>query len=233
VDFKGHFRLGNRSMCHPLTVQYDATRHVLCVDGHCSTSTEPVARSFERILRDRGLPKRIHSHTRVPIAGTGIGRLSRVSMGWMRQEIEDCRSRVSNPEDNPEHERMHRTLKARTARPPCMTAQGQQRRFGYFMRWMNMDRGHEALGMRCPEDLYVASPREWQSRSAEPEYPGRWEVRRMRRTGEAKIGGGMSFITNALASELVGLEEILDGIGRLSLAGARSASSICGRARRA
>ena len=34
VDFKGHFRLGDRSMCHPLTVQDDATRYVLCVDGH-------------------------------------------------------------------------------------------------------------------------------------------------------------------------------------------------------
>jgi hypothetical protein len=41
-------------------------------------------------------------------------------------------------------------------------------------------------------------------------------VRRVRRTGEVKIGGGMSFVTNALAGELVGLEEILDGIWRLS-----------------
>ena len=38
----------------------------------------------------------------------------------------------------------------------------------------------------------------------------------MHRTGEVKIGGGMSFVTNALAGELVGLEEIQDGIWRLS-----------------
>jgi transposase len=56
VDFKVHFRLGNRSMCHPLTVQDDATRYVLCTDGRGSTSTEPVARSFERIFSDRALP---------------------------------------------------------------------------------------------------------------------------------------------------------------------------------
>jgi hypothetical protein len=31
-----------------------------------------------------------------------------------------------------------------------------------------------------------------------------------------KIGGGMAFITNALAGEMVGLEEIVDGIWRLS-----------------
>jgi len=53
-------------------------------------------------------------------------------------------------------------------------ASGQQRRFGDFVHWMNLDRGHEALGMRCPGDVYVASPREWQPRPAEPEYPGHW-----------------------------------------------------------
>ncbi len=216
VDFKGHFRLGDRSMCYPLTVQDDATRYVLCVDGYGATSTGAVLGSFERIFRKHGLPERIHSDNGVPFAGTGVGRLSRVSVEWMRQGIEVCRSRVGHPEDNPRHERMHRTLKARTARPPCMTAQGQQRRFGDFVRWMNMDRGHEALGMRCPGEVYVASPRARQSRPAEPEYPGHWEVRRVRRTGEVRIGGGMSFVTNALAGELVGLEEILDGIWRLS-----------------
>jgi hypothetical protein len=30
-----------------------------------------------------------------------------------------------------------------------------------FVRWMNMDRRHEALGTRCPGDVYVATPREW------------------------------------------------------------------------
>jgi hypothetical protein len=55
---------------------------------------------------------------------------------------------------------MRPTFKARTARPPCMTAHGQQRRLVDFVRWMNMDRGHEAIVMRCPGCVYVASPRE-------------------------------------------------------------------------
>jgi putative transposase len=59
-------------------------------------------------------------------------------------------------------------------------------------------------------------PREWKSRPEEPEYPGHWEVRRVRRTGGVKISGGMAFITTALHGELVGLESTLDGIWRLS-----------------
>jgi hypothetical protein len=62
----------------------------------------------------------------------------------------------------------------------------------------------------------VALPREQQPRPAEPEYPDHGEVRRVRRTGEVTIGGGMSLVTNPLAGELVTLEETLDGIWRLS-----------------
>jgi len=133
----------------------------------------------------------------------------------MRQGIEVCRSRPGHPRENPRHERMQPPLKATAARPPCLTASGQQRGFGEFVHWMNMDRRREALGMRCLADVCVASPTDWQSRPAEPEYPGQWQVRRVRRKGEV-IGGGMAFTATALHGELVGLEEILDGIWRLS-----------------
>jgi hypothetical protein len=41
-------------------------------------------------------------------------------------------------------------------------------------------------------------------------------LRRVRCTGEVKIGGGTAFITNALCGELMGLEEIVEGIWRLN-----------------
>lgn len=216
VDFKGEFRLGDRSMCYPLTVQDDATRYVLCVDAYASTAGEGVRQSFRRIFRNRGIPERIHSDNGSPFASPGMGRLSRISVEWMRQDIEVCHSRPSHPQDNPRHERMHRTLKAKTARPPGGTPTSQQRRFGRFLRWMNEERGHEALGMRAPSEVYDRSPRDWVSRPKEPEYPGHWEVRRVRSSGEIRLSGGLVFISEALPGELVGLEEIADGILRLS-----------------
>ena len=85
VDFKGQFRLGDRSLCYPLTIQDDATRFVLCVDGYGSTGTNGVMTSFQKIFQERGLPERIHSDNGSPFASSGIGRLSRVSVQWMRQ----------------------------------------------------------------------------------------------------------------------------------------------------
>ena len=214
VDFKGQFRLGDRSLCYPLTVQDDATRFVLCVDGYDSTGTSGAMKSFQRIFQDRGLPERIHSDNGSPFASTGIGRLSRVSVEWMRQGIEVCRSRVGHPQDNPRHERMHRTLKAQAARPPSATAHAQQCRFSKFIRWMNEERGHEGIGMRAPCELYQPSARAWQQQPDEVDYPGRWEVRRIRKSGEMKFKGTRVFLSSALAGEAVGLAEIDEGIWR-------------------
>jgi transposase InsO family protein len=216
VDFKGQFRLGDRSLCYPLTVQDDATRFLLCVDGHESTVAEGVLSSFRRIFKKHGVPERIHSDNGAPFASTGMGRLSRVSVEWMRQEIEVCRSRPGHPQDNPKHERMHRTLKAKTARPPGATPPSQQRRFGAFVHWMNEERGHEGIGMRAPGEVYRSSKREWQARPKDPEYPGHWEVRRPRSNGDIRLLGHDVFLSDALAGELVGLEEIDDGVWRAS-----------------
>ena len=215
VDFKGQFRLGDRSLCYPLTIQDDATRFVLCVDGYGSTGTNGVMTSFQKIFQERGLPERIHSDNGSPFASSGIGRLSRVSVQWMRQGIEVCRSRVGHPQDNPRHERMHRTLKAQTARPPGATALAQQRRFSKFVRWMNEERGHEGIGMRAPCEIYTPSAREWCHRPDAVEYPGHWEVRRIRQCGEMKFHCASLFLSTALAGEAVGLAEIDEGIWRV------------------
>jgi len=106
----------------------------------------------------------------------------------MRQGIEVCRSRVGHPDGNPRHERMYRTPNGKTAHPPSQAARGQQRRFADFVRWMNMDGGHEALGMCCPGEVYAPSRREWQPRPPRPEYPGHWEVRRVWTNGEVGLG---------------------------------------------
>jgi hypothetical protein len=80
---------------------------------------------------------------------------------------------------------------------------------------MNEDRPHEALGLQTPSSLYVPSPREWTSCPREPEYPGHWEVRRIRPDGQMKLRGEQLFVSMALGGELVGLSEVQDGIWRL------------------
>ena len=214
TDFKGHFRLGDRTMCHPLTVQDDAPRFLLCAKALRSTGAEDVIAAFRGLFRRFGLPERIHSDNGAPFASPGLFRLTRLNVDWLRQGITVCRSRPGRPQDNPRHERMHRTLKDRTARPPSATLAAQARRLTKWVEWMNEGRGHQSLSMCEPASRYEPSVREWQPRPAAPEYPGHWEVRRVRSTGEIQIGGGKVFLSHALTGDLVGLEEVEEDVWR-------------------
>ena len=51
------------------------------------------------------------------------------------------------------------TLKKETTRPPGTNSLQQQERFDAFVREFNVERPHEALEMKCPAELYAASPR--------------------------------------------------------------------------
>ena len=80
--------------------------------------------------------------------------------------------RAPHPEQNGRHERMHKTLKAETARPPRRTLAAQQRRFDWFRQRYNTERPHEALGQRLPARLYHASPRPCPTTLLPITYPG-------------------------------------------------------------
>src|SRR5947208_1569969 len=116
------------------------------------------------------------------------------------------------PEQNGRHERMHKTLKAETARPPRRTLAAQQRRFDWFRQRYNTERPHEALGQRLPASLYHASPRPYSTRLLPITYPGHYEVRRVSRNGGIRWGSRWVNVSHVLAELDVGFEEIDDGL---------------------
>lgn len=70
--------------------------------------------------------------------------------------------------------------------------------------------------MRAPSEVYEVSSREWRARPKAPEYPGHWDVRRVRTTGDIRLAGSLVFLCEALQGETVGLAEVDDGVWRLS-----------------
>src|SRR5260370_16315785 len=84
----------------------------------------------------------------------------------------------AHPEQNGRHERMHKTLKADTARPPQADLAAQQRRFDWFRQRYNTERPHEALGDATPASCYDPSPRPYCATPGPVGYPGHFERRR-------------------------------------------------------
>ena len=215
VDFKGKFRMGNGVYCHPLTIMDDVSRYVLRCRGLQSQRSEICRPVFEAAFREFGLPKVIRSDNGKPFADRGPGRLSTLSVWWIKLGIWPEQIAVGHPEENGKHERMHRELKRETARPPAPSAPAQQRRFDRFCWEYNEERPHEAIDFRRPKDLYRPSFTTLPLRIREIVYPGHYEVRRVFGTGFFSWKGDNVYVSATLAGENVGLVEIEDGIWKV------------------
>ena len=215
VDFKGKFRMGNGQYCHPLTIMDDVSRYVLRCRGLQSQRSELCRPVFEAAFREFGLPRVIRSDNGKPFADCGPGRLSTLSVWWIKLGIWPEQIAVGHPEENGKHERMHRELKRETARPPAWSAPSQQRRFDRFRWEYNEERPHEAIDFRRPKDLYQPSFTTPPLRVREIVYPGHFEVRRVTGPGFISWRGENVYVSATLVGETVGLVEIRDGIWRV------------------
>lgn len=223
TDFKGEFRTGDGRYCYPLTLRDGFSRFVLRCDALTTKQSEVVRRQFERAFADYGLPDRIRSDNGPPFAGVGLTRLSRLAVWWLRLGIIPERIALGHPEQNGSHEQFHRVLKAETTRPPAAHAAAQQRRFRRFLVEYNTERPHEALRDDVPSRHYVPSRRSLPRHMPPLEYPGHFEVRRVSPIGQVSWRDYPVHLTEVLAGEHVGFEEIEDGVWMLYFAAIRLA----------
>ena len=211
ADFKGQFKTRDGVYCYPLTVADGYSRYVLCCQGLSSTRTELVKPVFTRLFEEYGLPRVIRTDNGSPFATTALGRLSHLSVWWIRLGIEPELTEPASPAQNGRHERMHKTLKAETARPPAGSLSAQQARFNRFRGESNEERPHEALGQETPGSVYERSARGFPRKLPPIEYPGHLETRYVSENGGIRWKTSWVNVTTTLAREWVGLEEVGDG----------------------
>jgi putative transposase len=167
---------------------------------------------LERVFRGVGLPAAIRSDNGSPFSSTGLHGLCALSVWWIKLGIQHQRIRPGAPQENGSHERMHRTLKDETARPPAANRHAQQRRFDRFRKELNEDRPHETLNGDLPAELWRPSTTQYPQAIPEPHYPGHFEKRRISTAGCFRFKTAVIFLSQALKNEWIGLEETEDGI---------------------
>jgi len=208
ADFKGQFRTRDGNYCYPLTIMDWSSRYLYACQGFDSTEYGGVRRVFERVFREHGLPRVVLTDNGTPFAAHGLGRLSRFHVWLMRLGVEPVTIEPGHPEQNPIHERMHRTLKEAVVVPPANNRQLQQKRFNRFVYEYNEQRPHDSLGKRTPGSIYRPSSRPFPTRASVFEYPSHFEVRKVAANGSIKWKGLFYFLSGVLAAERVGLEPI-------------------------
>jgi transposase InsO family protein len=212
TDFKGQFRTQDGVECFPLTVSDGYSRYLLACVGLESVAGAGVEPIFVRLFKEYGLPEAIRTDNGSPFASSAIGGLSKLNVWWTKLGIQHQRIAPGRPEQNGRHERMHRTLKAETTRPPQRDMSEQQKRFDLWRQEYNEERPHAALLGRVPGALYITSVRPYPSQLPAPTYPGHYEVRQVSGSGMFRFKKEQIFLSQALIKEEIGLEEIDDGV---------------------
>jgi len=206
ADFKGEFRLRHGAYCYPLTVSDLYSRYVLGCRALPSTASGLAQAHFLRLFEHYGLPQVIRTDNGGPFsAACALGGLSTLSVWWIRLGIRPERIAKGVPQQNGEHERMHRTLKAEATRHPAATPEAQQRLFDRWQRVFNHERPHEALGQTPPSAHFTPSPRPYPRRVPALAYPADAELRRVWSNGCVRWRGEPLFLSTALAGQYVAL----------------------------
>ena len=213
ADFKGHFRMLNGVYCYPLTVTDNFSRYLLCCQAMLSPNIDDTQAVMTRVFREHGLPARIRTDNGGPFAASdSLGRLSRLSAWWIRLGIQPEFIELGKPQQNGRHERMHKTLKDETTRPPAGSLRAQQNKFNAFCAEFNNDRPHEALKMHTPVSVHQPSRREMPRRILPLEYPAHFETRYVSANGGIRWNGDWVNVSSVCVGEYVGMEEVEDAI---------------------
>jgi len=219
IDYKGQFRLGTGTYCYPLTVTDQFSRYIFAVEAMDAIRGESAITVCEELFREHGIPRAIRSDNGAPFVSLGLAGLTKLSAFWMLLGIRLERIRPSHPEENGRHERMHRTLKQETAKPPGTNLLQQQERFDRFVKVFNEERPHEALGMKRPADIYRKSSRPFPNRFPEPQTSDYDDVLRVTKNGYITIERKLIYVSQALSYMHLGLTEQPDGRLLITFAG--------------
>jgi len=211
TDFKGHFRLGDGSRCHPFTLTDGYSRYLLRCQALTDERGEGVRRELEQAFAEFGMPDRLRSDNGPPFGANAPGGLSRNAIWLIQLGITPEFIVPGHPEQNGRHERFHRTLKDATAAPPKQTRAEQQQAFDHFGREYNDVRPHEALGQVPPQQRYEPSRRAFTGRLRAPEYEDA-PVRIASSTGQVSFKGKVLSVGTLLAKQPVAFREVEDGI---------------------
>jgi transposase InsO family protein len=212
IDFKGEFRLRDGQVCYPLTITDVYSRFLLACLALPAPQAQRVAAVLPAVFTQYGLPAAFRSDNAAPFSSRALHGLSTLSVGWHKLGIQHQRIRPGKPQDNGQHERMHRTLKAEATLPREADLTTQQQRFDRFREEFNTVRPHEGLGQRTPQSVYTPATRRPPTEVAAAAYPAHFESRPVSVHGDFHFGGRAIFLSTALVGELIGLEESAVGL---------------------
>ena len=209
--------MGNKIYCHPLTIADSKSRFLFTAKGHYHESLKSAKAEFTKVFRKYGIPNQIHTDNGSPFGSVrSIQRFTQLSYWFIDLGIMPVFSDPAHPEQNGQHERMHRDLKAACAKPSAYDLKAQQRRLNHFVKEYNHERPHEALEMETPGSIHKFYSRPFPERIPQFDYESSKKVMKVTQNGAIRWKSyHWVYLTAALKGKYVGVEEMGNGIWKV------------------
>ncbi|WP_342712683.1 IS481 family transposase [Bradyrhizobium sp. B124] len=179
MDFKGRFPLGDRQMCHPLTMVDDHSRYALCLQACTNEQSETVQQHLEQTFRRYGLPNAFLVDNGVPWGTCSEVRWTKLRVWLLKLGVDVIYARPYHPQTKGKNERFHRTLKTEVlSMTTFRTTRDLQKAFDRWRHVYNTERPHQSLDYDVPAKRYRPSLRSLPNKLPEPEYEEGAIVRR-------------------------------------------------------
>lgn len=210
MDFKGWFQTRERP-CHPLTILDDHSRFNICLAALPAERTELVQARLAEAFSRHGLPDAILTDNGSPWGSDSGHRFTVLGTWLMKLGIQHLHSRPYHPQTQGKEERFHRTLKLEVInRRQWEGLEHCQEEFDRWRPRYNMERPHEALGDRCPSELYRPSLRSYADPPPSPEYPPGAMTRKVDAKGKISFKGRLHLVSKAFRGERVRIVEAVN-----------------------
>lgn len=209
VDLKGCMGKGD-ARCEPLSILDDCSRFVVGLFPTRTSKLEPIQEAFRETFEKYGVPDALLMDHGVPWWSTAnTTGLTKLSVWLMKQDIKLKFSGYNHPQTQGKVERFHRTLGLAVRHKGTPTHyQEWSPLLSTIRREYNHIRPHEALHMTVPASRYRSSGKPFNPSPNQPQYPSNSTIIKLDSQGRFQYRGLRMFASEALAYELVRLEEL-------------------------
>ena len=202
TDFKGEFRMADNNYCYPLNIFDDHSRFVIKIAPALSTANKVIP-AFRSAFCEYGMPNSVLSDNGAQFAGFRQG-YTRFEKWLMNHDVLPIHGRIKHPQTQGKIERFHRTMQEELLKHTVMeNIDDANNKFQLWREKYNNIRPHEALGMKCPAEVYIPSNRAYSDEVSPYEYGGQFHVIKVNSWGYARFDKWQVYLSETMINEYI------------------------------
>lgn len=202
TDFKGEFKMADNNYCFPLNIFDDHSRFVIKIAPSLTTANTVIP-TFRSAFEEFGLPDSILSDNGAQFAGFRQG-FTQFEKWLMNHDVLPVHGRIKHPQTQGKIERFHRTMKNELLNHVVMQdINDANRQFQLWREKYNTLRPHEALGMKCPADIYIPSKKNYTDTVKPYDYGTQYHVIKVNSWGYVRFDKWQIYLSETMIGEYI------------------------------